>query len=945
MARFTLGGKLVTAAALALLETAVLWEAPRLAAQEAAPAKAPAAAPMAPPMADEQERPREGLRRLFSEAQTPSELWDALTHEREMGAHDNVAYYIDRLNAALAAMDADARDKALDALLKGADFTALQSLQELPNAVRDGGDKKLAERIRKGLDTLKATLDEHLAKQQTPEKLQELVDKLIEGPEAKREVMRELSNRGGFAVGPLLNLGRRTVEESDAREVNKALLELPAASVPGLIGALDVPDRDWQRRIVNVLLLRAEIGEDLKPALPALQILLSDKDLPEDTRLLATKLVGHLRGVEAKRLPTIPDMLSETADQMYQGTYPFPEGTANQVFRWAKGKGLVPGTIEGQEIPVVSKPQAAQYWGTRSARAALESQPGDARARRALLGLSIEDELSRQKAAGKPYQPIGQSQPALLELLAGQDSPTLNLMLRQALKQDRQALSLALLEALASRGDETAGVERHGVPSTYELALESGEPRVRFAAARAIARLPKPPSARVAARVVNVLAGFMTLEKPQGQARARVLMGMDSADMLSELGQSLERASYQVEGALTARETMQRLLRGPRHDLLVVDSNIPDTDLNHLLAQMDAEGPLSRMPVLVVALPCARQRSCLSTRYLELDARRIAIEAELREFLSRKAEMKARQADELARLDSVYAAKREKQRGQLELGEQANYDLTRKEMVERHAAEQEEFHVKFLPQFHLEDDLMRVRADLEGVRKDFVLASKEREDKLARHLAQDKRVKVIRAGDLGQPKAAIQTISATLQETVQIPLEPQDQIAMANEAADLLGRMAVGSIRGYDIRPAGKALEQGASNESLAPQAKLALTQALTVIPGGSAQARLAGMAVDPARSAPERYAAADALSRHVQRHGRLLTDAMVKNLENNLGTTQEPPVRAAISGALALLSKPKTDRNLLDYQPAAAQPPMGPPGDNPSEKPLEKPAGKQGQP
>ncbi|MFM8934200.1 MAG: hypothetical protein ACKOS8_20225, partial [Gemmataceae bacterium] len=426
MARFTRGGKLVAVAALALLEAAVLREPPRLLGQEGAQGKAvakpPAAAPMAAPMDEEQERPREGLRRLFSEAKSPPELWEALTHEREMGAHDNVAYYIDRLNATLAAMDAESRDKSLETLLKGADFSALQSLQELPSTVRDGGDKKLADRLRKGLDTLKATLDEHLAKQQTPEKLQELVDRLIESPEAKREVMRELANRGGFAVGPLLNLGRRTVEESDTREVTKALLELPASSLPGLIGALEVPDREWQRRVANVLLLRAEIGEDLKPALPALQILLADKELPEDTRLLATKLVSHLRGVEAKRLPSTPDLLSETADQMYQGTYPFPEGTANQVFRWAKGKGLVPGTIDGQEIPVVSKPQAAQYWGTRSARAALESHPGDARARRALLGLSIEDELARQKAAGKPYQPIGLSQPALLELLAGQDS-------------------------------------------------------------------------------------------------------------------------------------------------------------------------------------------------------------------------------------------------------------------------------------------------------------------------------------------------------------------------------------------------------------------------------------------------------------------------------------------------------------------------------------------
>jgi hypothetical protein len=174
-------------------------------------------------------------------------------------------------------------------------------------------------------------------------------------------VMRELATRGGFAVGPLLNLGRRTVEESDTREVAKALLELPAASLPGLIGAIDVPDRDWQRRIVHVLLLRAEIGEDVKAAQPALQILLADKGLHEDTRLLATKLLSHLRGVEAKRLPAIPDMLSETADQMYQGTYAFPEGTANQVFRGVPGR---PGRRWNRNRGM--RGRGARCWGYRS---------------------------------------------------------------------------------------------------------------------------------------------------------------------------------------------------------------------------------------------------------------------------------------------------------------------------------------------------------------------------------------------------------------------------------------------------------------------------------------------------------------------------------------------------------------------------------------------------
>jgi hypothetical protein len=69
-----------------------------------------------------------------------------------------------------------------------------------------------------------------------------------------------------------------------------------------------------------------------------------------------------------------------------------------------------------------------------------------------------------------------------------------------------------------------------------------------------------------------------------------------------------------------------------------------------------------------------------------------------------------------------------------------------------------------------------------------------------------------------------------------------------------------------------------------------------------------------------------------------VILDAQVKDLENTLAATQEPPVRAAISGALALLSKPRGDRNLLDYQPAKSAPTMAPMGENGAEKPVEKP-------
>ena len=425
---------------------------------------------------------------------------------------------------------------------------------------------------------------------------------------------------------------------------------------------------------------------------------------------------------------------------------------------------------------------------------------------------------------------------------------TERLKMQTLTENDRQAVALGLLEALASRGDEMAGLERGNTISAYEMALESGEPRLRLAAAMAIARLPKPPSARVAARVVHVLAGFLTQGKPQdGQVRARVLMSMDSPDLLDELSHSLVAARYQVDGAVTARETMQRLLRGPDHDLLVVDGNIADIDLNHLLAQMGAEGPLSRMPVLVIAMPSPRQHSCLSVRFQDLEARRVAIEQELRQYHIEQKAKNTRQQAELAELDALYETIRKRNKGTLDAGSKENYDTSREQILERQKDEDKAFQIRFLPQFQLEGELATVRRGLTAVQTDFVIASREREDKLTRHLAPDKRVHVIRPGALGKPGAAVRTISATLNETRQIPLGPQEQILLANQAAELLAGMASGRIHGYDIRPAGKAMEVALGGDILTPPSRIAITQAIASLPGGSAQARLMGMAADPA--------------------------------------------------------------------------------------------------
>ena len=77
----------------------------------------------------------------------------------------------------------------------------------------------------------------------------------------------------------------------------------------------------------------------------------------------------------------------------------------------------------------------------------------------------------------------------------------------------------------------------------------------------------------------------------------RVLLIEDTVDLAEAISTWLRRAGHEVEEAVTAAEGWEHLARG-RHELLLLDINLPDRSGVSLLSELRAGG--NRIPVVVI---------------------------------------------------------------------------------------------------------------------------------------------------------------------------------------------------------------------------------------------------------------------------------------------------------------------------------------------------------
>jgi hypothetical protein len=113
--------------------------------------------------------------------------------------------------------------------------------------------------------------------------------------------------------------------------------------------------------------------------------------------------------------------------------------------------------------------------------------------------------------------------------------------------------------------------------------------------------------------------------------------------------------------------------------------------------------------------------------------------------------------------------------------------------------------------------------------------------------------------------------------------------------------------------------------------------QAVVYIPTKEAQQDLANVALGGNRPADLRIKAADALIRHLQKHGNLLGAMQVQFIGDQASNAEDLNIRSrfqAIEGILQATPQ-RTGQGLLNYQPGLA--PTAPPKEDIKEQPKEK--------
>lgn len=208
----------------------------------------------------------------------------------------------------------------------------------------------------------------------------------------------------------------------------------------------------------------------------------------------------------------------------------------------------------------------------------------------------------------------------------------------------------------------------------------------------------------------------------------------------------------------------------------------------------------------------------------------------------------------------------------------------------------------------------------------------------AKVAAQVKRMKSVRVlPEPFAPEYLRSDIETAIQNPADKPRDPAERLDSAKVAAEMLRRMAVGELPGYDIRPAEAELRAALKNDATAESA----LEAVAKLGTEASQSKLLELALAK-RPLPIRLKAADAAIRHVQAFGRMTEGAIPTQLAQ--AATVEPDL--ALRGKLGVLTQLLSGK-AGDYGGALQKFPIRlsfpqAPGTIPPKEPMEK---KDGEP
>ncbi len=754
-------------------------------------------------------------RRFLTPPRVTAEFWDAVKFEMEVGRFDLAAQHLHNM------MVKKPTPEELLQLHEKEGIVTFLRLRLMPkwNNQRDK-DKEAREDVESLIDQITQAVRTKLA---DPKRITFYLSNLYGQPEEAGFARIELAKSGTAAVPYMLEELRRR-EEPTRGPILDALVSFSPDIVRPLLAALDIEDNALRGNILDVLRRRRDLfllrdkGIDVAPSLWPLVSTLNKNDTIRRKARDILAIVYDARTPDYLPQPIVA--LTEEAERYYYHNVRFSDPRRVALWRW-DGKKVFEDTS-------FTPTKAEEYLGMRYAKQALQIDATYRPAQLVMLNLLIDK--GYQTPTEK--EPLGTLRPTVQDLLLTLNPDLLNAALELALRDERTPIILSLIKALGKLGDvRTLKPETNGEPALVR-ALHYGDRRVQMAAVDAILRIPGSASIQATTRIVDILKTALVPDLAAATEKPRILAASSNEIYLREVRQTVEQTGAEAIMAFNGRQAVRRLVSKADVDAVLLDASIADLDLTWVLAQLRSDRGLRRLPVLVAAIPDGPAARAIIQELVELRQRVKVLDDSIKERLQ-----------ERTRLEQVsgYAAARQSE------------DLVLKDQRKRKA------------------DLDRRIAFL-GERYD--LESSKREERLRKTLDRQKHVFVVTSSALTDARQLATTLDEKVRETGMVPLTKAERKEYAEMALVWLAKMAVGEIKGYEVRPAEEAVVNMLTAPGLSDAMTLNVVRILGQLPGGNAQRQLMAVFLDAKRPVPIRVAAGDEFLRHVQEHGRPGTEA-----------------------------------------------------------------------
>jgi CheY-like chemotaxis protein len=473
---------------------------------------------------------------------------------------------------------------------------------------KDAEDKAAKQRVEELISKVSKAVEAELG---NPERIRRYANALAGLPEESAFALKELRRSGKAVPGVVAPMLTEELTEDVRAGVLNAIPQLGQDTVPGFLAILPAAPGTVQADLIEALRARDDfrsltLSAETDPV-PTLWYLWGKAATPEAVKKKARDAIAAatLRDPTTERDPelrTAHGQLTAYAHKFYAGTDNLPKlvgDSAYNVWIW-DGKAL--------KEEAMTRAEAAEFYGLRYAKWALELKPDYAPAQKVFLGLAIEHHSLR----GGGGRPLAKTAPELHAALATAPFSLLAELLEESIRDKKSAVVLAVVRVLAERNEARAGhsggkagekAAASTRPSLLVRALDYPDPHVQFAAADALLRIPGAPTHGRNSQIVKILAAAVAADPPPDAAKQKVLLTDPDPVRADGFAAMLQRMGYNVEVIRTGRQLVKRVQEKADADLLIVDHHVVDPMLVDLLPQIKADRRARTLPLMVVASP------------------------------------------------------------------------------------------------------------------------------------------------------------------------------------------------------------------------------------------------------------------------------------------------------------------------------------------------------